>query len=120
MLKKIIPEQHRDLNLKFFDALDDVMTTTRDMIHSGHALISHPLAGSVKPMENPYRTIILSEETGPLDYESLRILENAMSQVNAFKQSYDPSNCPEFLLSDYQLIDSSLIDSAMKSLKITI
>jgi len=117
---RIEETQLEAVRLKFVNTLDDVIQTTRDMIHSGHRLISHPLAGSVKPVENPYRSIILSEETGPLDYESLRIFEHAVSQVNVFKQSYesDLTRYSQTLLTDYQLIDVSLIDSALSRLKL--
>ena len=40
----------------------DLYTRVRDFIHKGHALITHPLSGSLKPGKIPYKSIILAGE----------------------------------------------------------
>ena len=65
--------------LQFVDGVHvDVLTHVRDLVHSGHKLLTHPLAGSVKPNETPFRSVALTEEAGPLDLESLDLIEAAL------------------------------------------
>ena len=35
----------------------DILYYTRDLIHKGHELLTHPLSGSIKPNETPFKTI---------------------------------------------------------------
>ena len=43
-------------------SLMDVMKTARDYVHKGHRLLTHPLMGSIKPNETPYKTIAISHK----------------------------------------------------------
>lgn len=42
-----------------------VFAAVRDLVHRGHRLLTHPLAGSVKPNESPYRSVIVTREPEP-------------------------------------------------------
>ena len=95
--------------------LNEVMTKSRDKIHKGYILISHPLAGSVKPAQNPYRSIIL-KENDKLDYDSLKIIEKAIEKLKQFQKNKVDKKYPTEILEDYQVIDYSLINSGIKSL----
>lgn len=95
----------------------DVLISVRDKIHRGHKLLSHPLSGSVKPGESPYKSILLSKKSSDLDLESLEIIENTIMICNSFvrdfmKQGY---NNQEDLRADFSEIDHSLISSAFES-----
>lgn len=41
---------------------EDVLRKVRDYIHGGHELLTHPLSGSVKPNETPYKSVMLSRK----------------------------------------------------------
>ena len=105
-----------NISLKFCNNLDEVMIETRNLIHKGYNLISHPLAGSVKPAQNPYRSIIVEEDKG-LNYESLNTIENAIQKLKQFQKNKVEKNYPSDILEDYQVIDHSLISSGINSLK---
>lgn len=107
-----------DLNLVIekCNDLDEVMTRSRDLIHKGYKLLTHPLAGSVKPAQNPYRSIILAESEKDLDYFSLNIMEKALDKLRQFQKTKKDIEYPESILEDYQLIDHSLISSGIESL----
>ena len=34
---------------------EEILKEARDRIHDGHRLLTHPLSGSVKPNETPYK-----------------------------------------------------------------
>lgn len=101
---------------QFCETDEQVMTTSRDLIHKGYLLIMHPLAGSVKPGQTPYRSIIL-EAHDSLDYQSLHIMEHALGKFAQFKKTAANREFPVRILEDYQAVDCSLIDSAIESLK---
>lgn len=95
----------------------DVLIRARDMIHQGHRLLTHPLMGSLKPNETPYRSVALSEEKDFLDFDSLQLIENAVETFDKFAQITRPDrgvNTPEHMLADFRMIDLSLIQSALK------
>jgi hypothetical protein len=61
-----------------------VLIKVRDKIHLGHWLLTHPLYGSVKPGETPYRTVLLSAERGSLDEQSLIMVEESIETFKKF------------------------------------
>ena len=97
----------------------DVLVRARDLVHQGHRLLTHPLMGSLKPNETPYRTVAVSSETGALDMDSLLLIENAIETFDKFAQVTRPdrgANTPERMLTDFRMIDLSLITSALEGL----
>ena len=105
-----------DIKLQECDDLDEVMTKVRDFIHKGYNLISHPLAGSVKPAQNPYRSILIEKDSG-LNYESLKTIEKAIQKLKQFQKNKGQKEYPAEIIKDYQVIDHSIISSGIKSLK---
>ena len=92
----------------------EIMRMTRDYIHAGHKLLTHPLAGSIKPNETPYKTIFLTKSTKKMDSESLRIIEECIIACKKFGKERFP-NMPENMRQDFRTIDCSLCDNAMAS-----
>jgi hypothetical protein len=86
----------------------DILTLTRDYIHQGHKLLTHPLSGSVKPKETPYKSIVISNAASELDVQSLSIIEESIACVGCFVDR----DIPESALADFMEIDCSLIASA--------
>ena len=50
---------------------EELLKEVRDRIHEGHLLLSHPLSGSVKPNETPYKSVMISERKEEMDSRSL-------------------------------------------------
>ncbi len=92
----------------------DILKKVRDYIHKGNRLLTHPLMGSVKPNETPYKTICISTEVmAKVDYQSLEIIENSIATTEKFLNDFNTPNWSEKILADFQLIDSDLIDHAI-------
>lgn len=92
---------------------DGLLKAVRDRVYKGCPLLTHPLAGSVKPGETPYRSVIVSAEGGELDIRSVELIENAISYYRKFTDrtgEYPPS-----VLRDFQLIDLALLESALEA-----
>ena len=91
----------------------DLLVRVRDKVHVGHKLLTHPLSGSVKPNETPYKSVMISQKRGTMDLESLSIIEEAIVACRKFPVKYD--GLPQRVLEDFQLVDLTLIDSAIPS-----
>ena len=65
----------------------DVLIAVRDKIHKGHRLLSHPLSGSVKPNETPYKSVIISRNSAGMDLDSLKIIEDSIAAYDKFMQN---------------------------------
>ena len=100
--------------------LRDVLLKARDQINQGDILLNHPLYGSVKPNETPYRSLLLqqgksgdSKRPAAADPESVRLIGNA---VSAFEKFIDKATVTDpRLLDDFQVVDLSLLRSAVES-----
>jgi len=86
-----------------------VLKAARDKIHLGHGLLTHPLSGSVKPGETPYKTVIVSTGKGDLDEKALSIIEGSIQTCIKLTEKARKRNLTEKILADFQLIDYNLI-----------
>jgi len=99
-------------------SFDEVLFFVRDKIHKGYKLLTHPLSGSVKPNETPYKSIMLSVDKGPLDNDSLIMIEDAItvatsSKFDKFRERQKILN--QRILDDFQMVDFFLITGAIES-----
>lgn len=92
---------------------------TREYIHTGdYKLETHPLSGSVKPNETPYKSMVLSKNnTNELDMDGMLILEDAIATFEKFKTNEIIKDWPDRILEDFREIDFSLIRGAIERLK---
>ena len=90
--------------------LAGVLTHVRDHIHKGHRLLTHPLTGSIKPNETPYKSVIITSATGRTDTQSVCMIEECIQTV----QKFSKKNIPGQYLNDLQMADLSLIRSAVQ------
>jgi len=87
-----------------------VFITVRDRVHAGAKILSHPLSGSIKPWESPYKSVVISPQQGALDFASLQLIESALEKLgNRAAPPYTDAS----LLEDFRIIDLDLMRSAM-------
>jgi hypothetical protein len=101
---------------KYYDeALLDLYIRVRDLIHKRHSLINHPLSGSIKPNQNPYRSFLLtSKALSKIDFKSLKALENSQQTVKKFLKDRSCPDWDESVLKDFRLLDLELLKSALE------
>lgn len=110
-------ELEKEYEIVYLDiSYKEVLETVRDKCHSGYMLLSHPLTGSVKPNETPYKSIMISKGKKGADMESISIIENSIIAYNKFTDL--GKKWSQRVLEDFQLIDFSLISSGIESAKI--
>ncbi|SKC75536.1 hypothetical protein SAMN02194393_02869 [Maledivibacter halophilus] len=98
------------------DSYLEVLKFTRDKIHEGYKLLTHPLSGSVKPNETPFKTTAIELNKGKLDLESLQIIEESIMVANKFIKEKKTPNWNPKILDDFRIIDLYLIDGAIESM----
>lgn len=95
-------------------SLMDVLITTRDYIHKGYILLTHPLSGSIKPNETPYKTIAISDiRQDEVDFNSLMLIENSIGTAEKLLANKNKKSWSESVLDDFRLIDYDLIKNAL-------
>lgn len=94
----------------------DVLFTVRDYIQKGWRLETHPMTGSLKPNQTPFKSIMISDL--PVDreefYEQEITIENGIMVCRKFQSIRKTPDWPENLLEDFRLVDLSLIEGAIQ------
>ena len=101
------------LNVIYIDgSFKDVLIAVRDKLHLGHELLTHPLGGSVKPDETPYKSIIITDNKDNLNINSIYMIENAIITYDKFNKD-KLNNLTEKIKEDLKLIDLTVLESAL-------
>lgn len=93
----------------------DVLNETRDKVHRGCKLITHPMAGSLKPNQTPYKSIIIEESSDLIHYESIVLIENSIESALKFLKFKATPKWNEKILNDFKTVDLSLIENVVKN-----
>lgn len=92
-----------------------VLHVARDLLHQGCVLLSHPMSGSLKPNQTPYRSLILARGSlpgVPDGYNGLLLLEQAIAIYQKFQKNRATPDWPENIRREFRLIDLSLIEQS--------
>ena len=107
----------KNLTIEFVECPNclKVLEAARNHLHQGKRLETHPMAGSVKPNQNPYKSVIVSDDKSDEEEKNQQILvmENAIMTCKGFLDKKALPNWEERLLKDFQFVDQSLIQSGV-------
>ena len=106
-------ERYKDgLIVEYMEApLLDVLIRVREHVHGGRRLLTHPLSGSVKPNETPYKSVLVTGTRGEADERSVCIIGECVMAARGFP----PRHIPERCLQDLRIVDLSLISPALEA-----
>lgn len=93
-----------------------ILEYLRDKVHEGHELLTHPLSGSIKPNETPYKTIMISKNKKALDQQGVLIIEESIATARKFQEDKATPDWTERVLDDFRVIDLSLIENVIDKL----
>lgn len=93
----------------------DVLEKTRDKLHLGYKLLTHPMAGSLKPNQTPYKTVVTEEKYGKVDYESIALIENSLQAAEKFLRFKQTPKWNDRILNDFKTVDLSFIENVVKN-----
>lgn len=108
----------KELPVEYLDGKKymDVLLTVRDYIQKGWRLETHPMTGSLKPNQTPYKSIMISNL--PVDSEEFYsqeiTIENSIAACRKFLSIRETPDWPEHLREDYRIVDLSLIEGAIQ------
>lgn len=93
----------------------DVLVKVRDYIQKGLRLETHPLAGSIKPNQTPYRSVLLSDEKSSVEElcEFELMIEDAVLMTRQFLKAKPLPEWEEALKTDFKEVDLDLISGAI-------
>lgn len=125
-MKSLLVTNNKAVNDKFKDKMEvdflgdykylDLLYYIRDKVHQGHKLLTHPLSGSIKPNETPFKSVIISKETGDLDTDGLQIVEESILTAKKFMDNKPTPDWTERVLDDFRVIDLSLMENVVEKL----
>jgi hypothetical protein len=84
----------------------------RDLVHCGWRIDTHPMAGSIKPNETPYRSIVVRKGSS-LDCQSLELIENSIRVYQSFIRDNKTPTWNERILDDFRVMDMCFLESAL-------
>lgn len=97
----------------------DVLLKTQSYINNKQCcLVTHPLAGSIKPNQIPYRSVIV-KDTRYDDkeyFDSCIMIQNSIETYHRIMKGKPVAVWPERMLDDFQDADLSLFDGAYRNL----
>jgi hypothetical protein len=93
-----------------------ILKICRDMIHKGYELLTHPLYGSVKPNETPYRSIAL-KENDILSMDSVTMIEDAISTAIKFQGNKSTPDWNDSVLDDFKVIDLDIFTNTIQRMQ---
>ena len=91
----------------------DVLIATRDLIHKGCSLVSHPLPASIRMVFSSIRSIVIEDGNG-FDENSTLIIEEAIDKYNLTMKN---RNVDFKNVKDYEIVDLTLVESALEEYK---
>lgn len=89
----------------------EILVRVRDLVYAGHRMYTHPLSGSVKPKETPYKTIAVSRRARGMDTQEALLISSAIETYDKFTPHR--RELTEAILRDFQLVDYTLICGAL-------
>ena len=111
LVRSRLDDKHEVIYLEL--SYEELLKVVRDRIYEGHRLLTHPLSGSVKPKETPYKSVLISERKEKVDGESVRLIENAILVCQKFQDK--SKYYKEEVYKDFQLVDWTLLESGLAS-----
>lgn len=94
----------------------DVLLCTRDRIHRGWHLLTHPQASNLKPNQCPYKTVLITNGRAAQEFaRDIELIENAVEAHSKFTRGMKLPRWTDRVLRDFMTVDLSVVQSALES-----
>lgn len=93
----------------------DVLVKVRDYVQKGYRIETHPMAGSIKPNQTPFRTVLVSDEKmdGNEMIENELMIEDAVLMTRKFLSDHPVRDWEKSIVRDFGQVDLELISGAI-------
>ena len=109
----------KDLEIIFDDkyTYGDILDIVKKKLQDGYALATHPLCGSIKPNETPYRSVLINT-TKELDINGIIIVDEAIETYKKFQKNLKTPLWIDRVLKDFRTIDCNILLQTIEKLDI--
>lgn len=110
LVRDVLGEYYK---VEYYEGLSyrDILVKVRDLVYSGYELLTHPMAGSVKPNETMFKSIVVGTDMKGVEIEHCNLMMNALITCDKFKPT--GIKYSEYHIKDFQLIDYTLLCGAL-------
>ena len=93
----------------------DVLVRARDYVQKGSRIETHPMAGSIKPNQTPFRSVLLSDRKmdGDEVIENELMIEDEVLMTKKFISDRLVRKLDESIVNDFRQVDLELISGAI-------
>lgn len=93
----------------------DVLVRARDYVQKGSRIETHPMAGSIKPNQTPFRSVLLSDRKmdGDEVIENELMIEDVVLMTKKFLSDRPVRKWDESIVNDFRQVDLELISGAI-------
>lgn len=109
----------KDLDIIFNEkyTYGDVLDIVKKKLQNGFELSTHPLCGSIKPNETPYRSILITK-TKELDVNGIIVIDEAIETYKKFQNNMKTPLWIDRVLRDFRYVDSNILVQTIEKLGI--
>jgi len=94
--------------------IEDVLLKVRDLCHANHELLTHPLTGSIKPNQTPYKTVVVEKTSTISNLESIQMAEESLAKALSLLESWPRPESFKRYLDDFAIIDLDFLKSYLQ------
>ena len=88
-----------------------ILVKVRDLVYAGYRLYTHPLSGSVKPNETPYKSVVVSRKPEKMEVAEAAIISASIETFDKFRPGKRELTAQ--IQKDFQLVDYALLCGAL-------
>ena len=93
---------------------EDVLLKVRDLVYDKHILLTHPQAGSLKPNQTLFRSVIVYPKGDRDNIESIMMIDKCIQVFNEWQEiNPSPASYSEKVEDDFKTIDLSIIKNVV-------
>ena len=93
---------------------ENVLIKVRDLCHTNYELITHPLTGSIKPNQTPYKTVVVEEKLTSGHMDSILMAEESLGKALSLLESWPRPEIYKLYLDDFATIDLDFFKSYLQ------
>ena len=112
--KKVLEKFSSMASIVFVDSYEAVLLKTRDLVYDKHILLTHPQAGSLKPNQTLFRSVVVYPKGDRDNIDSIMMIDKCVQVFNEWQQiNPSPASYSEKVEDDFRTIDLSIIENVV-------
>ena len=111
---KVVEKFSSMATIEFVETYEDVLLKVRDLVYDKHILLTHPQAGSLKPNQTLYRSVIVYPKGEDDNVDSIMMIDKCIQVYNEWQEiAKSPAAYDEKVADDFKTIDLSIVENVI-------